>query len=226
MGQLDLSPLAVYESDLPKFRLGPAGDGGYVVCGAAGGYELLLSAGVGDSSGFEVDFLDMYDVPGVAFDHSVDGLPSRHPRLEFRRERADAEVWAPYLTGRRDVFMKVDIERDEWGLLEGLPLGNAKQIVIELHDFLDPARLASVGRLAETHVVLHAHANNCCGRQAVESASGEVLVPRMIELTLVRRAEAGSYRPNRSPIPGPLDAPNVPGVPEVALDGWPFVWAE
>lgn len=232
----DLSAFGIYESGLPKFRLGGPNDGGYVVVDMDGGYDLLLSAGVGGDIRFEVDFLDRYEIKGVAFDPGVDRLPAEHPRLGLRGERATSSLLASYLENYTHVFLKMDIEGDEYDLFEGLSedlMSNIKQMVVEFHNVERANHIETIGKLSKTHVFLHAHGNNCCGTHVfrppfyspggVEVYDGEVELPNLLEITAVRAGDVKEFWPRTEPMPTGLDWPNLPGKPEIKIDGWPFV---
>ena len=86
----------------------------------------------------------------------------------------------------------MDIEGSEWQALASLPttvLRQFVQIVIELHD-LDKiedvggiTKTSVLAKLAETHDVVHVHANNHNGLAVV----GNVAIPPVLEVTYLRK---------------------------------------
>ena len=136
-----LAALSVYQAPAPLARWGRAdGDGGYVVCLLPGGYDALLSGGVGGDDSFERAFLDAHPgAPCAAFDGTVAGPPSGDPRIAFVRANLASAASPPgegyptanlaaYLAGApapppapaapaggfRDAFLKMDIEGHEY----------------------------------------------------------------------------------------------------------------
>lgn len=122
----------------------------------------------------------------------------------------------------------MDIEGHEWAwllCLEPIHMNVMKQIVIEVHGLWDNDALASMEqkvaalqKLTDTHYLVHVHANNYAGK----SRFG---VPRVLELTYVRK-DLGVQGLNQIPFPVPgLDFPNHPKKKDYPLNTWPFVSA-
>ena len=94
-----------------------------------------------------------------------------------------------------------------------------KQIVIELHYPYVPENLALVRKLAETHLLVHLHPNNCCGTRNI----GGIDVPNVFEATLIRKSDVTTgLKLSHDPVPSALDRINVPARPDIRLHGWPF----
>jgi hypothetical protein len=97
--------------------------------------------------------------------------------------------------GRTDLVLKMDIEGAEWRTLEALPLsilGQFSQIVAEFHGFSDMTniarwnrRLTVLEKLNSVHQCVHVHANNW----HTPAMIGGVMMPNLLELTYVRRAD-------------------------------------
>jgi hypothetical protein len=80
-------------------------------------------------------------------------------------------------------------------------------------------RLECLRRLAETHHLVHFHANNCCGTMEFEG----VEVPRVFECTYVRKDACDVVGRNKIPVPDPkLDNRNVSYHDEIYLSGYPY----
>jgi hypothetical protein len=92
-------------------------------------------------------------------------------------------------------------------------LKNIKQMVIEFHDI--KLIYECLEKIAETHVIVHAHGNNY----------GEIVnkLPNVIELTFVRRDVSDTWSHNTTclPIVG-LDSPNNPRANDIFLGSQPF----
>jgi len=119
--------------------------------------------------------------------------------------------------GKRQVFLKVDIEGAEYGLLDGITQlsDQLTGLVIEIHDC--PQRIDAVCRFVSRLdlALVHVHANNFGG------VTPEGL-PKVIELTFSAHALRGSGVVTDDPtwkpaLPHPLDQPNNPGQPELAI---------
>ncbi len=118
---------------------------------------------------------------------------------------ADVAVWA----GARRVFLKIDIEGAEYGILDGITaLGRqVTGLVIEFHDChqrLDQIR--QFVRQIELTLV-HVHANN----------HGAVMgdgLPQVIELTFSAATRTGT---SQQSLPHVLDQPNKASAPDYAI---------
>lgn len=184
-------------------RLGPAGDGGYLVPDDLEGLAAVFSPGVGGIVGFERDCAGLGMRVHLA-DGSVDGLPVVDDRLDFVPEflgplAAPGVLTLPDWVQRAepdpdaDLLLQMDIEGGEWTVLLSAPsdlLARFRIIVIEFHALdavfernSSPWIRATFDKLLATHACVHIHPNNCCG---VRSHKG-VEVPRVAEFTFLRR---------------------------------------
>jgi len=219
-----LDPLTVYTSALPKLRHGRSNDGGYVVCALPDEYryDAFISGGIADDNSFELDVLRAH--PHLACDaYDPFQYPSvgQHERFRYHQERLPD---MRHFDGCSNALVKIDIEGDEWPWLAGtlrVERMQIAQLVIELHSpHLDRWSWAALVALAETHALVHFHANNWDGIVTLGDGSR---CPGTCETTWVRRDLAGALRLNAVPIPGPLDMPNRPEVADHVIDWAPFV---
>lgn len=223
------------ETDVPLMRLGGVGDGGYLVPDDLEGVAALFSPGVDRTSSFEAQVLERGIEVHLA-DASVEGpasgiasLPGVHFRKEFigargRSDRLSLSDWVAEsgVPASADLMLQMDIEGAEYEvLLDASPelLQRFRVLVIEFHSvewWAGPGLFqvveGAVGRLLETHRVVHAHPNNW---MAVKRVRG-VDVPPLLELTFHRRDRATFVDWARQ-IPHPLDAPNVSVTRDVVL---------
>jgi hypothetical protein len=223
-----------------KVRIGSPGDGSYVLVDRLRSSQPVMSFGVGPSVNFEMGMAERgHDV--LMFDHTIDKIPAHHDRFAWFREGI-AGVSAPerrlYTLAEHmnklgepheRPVLKLDIEGDEWDVLDRLPpslLTRFDQIVLELHGlerleqpgFNTIARRV-LGKLAAHFTLCHVHGNNFC---TVRVLAGSFPVPESLELTYIRQDLAGR-RPSRTTYPTDIDAPNYPQFPELLLWYFPFL---
>lgn len=223
------------DTGTPLIRMGGAHDGGYLVPDDLDSIAALFSPGVAQTSEFEADALARGMEVYLA-DASVEGpasgiaaLQGVHFRKEFlgARGRADRLGWQDWVNdsapdSSQDLMAQIDIEGAEYEvLLDASPelIRRFRILVIEFHSVewwaspgLLPVVEAALGRLLETHRVVHAHPNNYLATKRVRG----VEVPPLLELTFHRRDRAAFCDWARQ-IPHPLDADNVPSRRRVVL---------
>jgi hypothetical protein len=219
-----LAALFVFASSHPKVRLGRKHDGGYVVASGLA-YDHFLSGGICGDISFEHHFLELHpDLTCDAYDHSIERLPVRHPRIAFHRQMVGprGNTLQSYLDGYANVFVKMDIEGGEFSWLDGLTdtqTNSIAQLVMEVHWPSTRAQWDALARLARTHYLIHLHGNNHGG---LTNVSG-VMIPEVFECTYVRNDLEAELALNQGSIPSPLDMPNNPGAADIGLSWPPFV---
>ncbi len=205
-------------------RLGPAGDGGYLVPDDLEGITACYSPGVADVSGFERDCAERGMKVFMA-DHSVDGPAESHELFDFRKKYLGVvqdercmtlDAWVESTTDDddSDLLLQIDVEGAEYEIFLGASdrlLRRFRIIVAEFHDLhllrSEPFfRIASrsLRKLLKTHVCVHIHPNNCCGSETVKGLE----IPRIAEFTFLRadRISAPGYVTS---FPHPLDCDNT-----------------
>lgn len=205
-------------------RLGPGGDGGYLVPDDLAGIEYAFSPGVSNESGFETD-LAARGMQVFLADHSVDGPAEPNAKFTFVKKNVGAfsdetcttlAAWKdaaiPGYGG--DLLLQMDIEGGEYETLlaaESALLAQFRIMVIEfhyVHELLNRRFYEIASRtfekLLKTHSVVHLHPNNCCG----SVKSGDLELPRIAELTWHRNDRLRQRTPRRD-FPHPLDRDNT-----------------
>jgi Methyltransferase FkbM domain len=205
-------------------RLGPNGDGGYLVPDDLIGIKACFSPGVSYVSGFEEDCADLGMEVFLA-DKSVDGPATSHRLFNFTRkfvgvtsndEFLTLDDWVGSCVPDQDaeLLLQMDIEGYEYEVLLSASdtlMRRFRIIVVEFHQldqlwsrpFFSLAARA-FEKLLQTHSCVHIHPNNCCG----SLKHGGLDIPRVMEFTFLRndRITNPSYQDT---FPNPLDFDNT-----------------
>jgi hypothetical protein len=209
--------------DAALIRIGPGGDGGYLLPDDLAGIEYAFSPGVSTESGFEAD-LARRGMKVFMADYSVDQPGEQHSNFVFDKKFIGAlsnerfmtlDEWKqkhiPNYAG--DLLLQMDIEGFEYETILGAStqlLNQFRIIVVEIHfieQWLNRPYFELVSRafekLLQAHSVVHIHPNNVGG--TIRSQGLEL--PRLLELTLLRKDRIRNALP-ASRFPHPLDADN------------------
>ena len=211
-------------ADAPLIRIGPAGDGGYLVPDDLEGIEHAFSPGVSTESGFEAD-LALRGMQVFLADYSVDKPAQTSDRFDFRKKFVGSfndethftlDQWKQVSIGDYDgdLLLQMDIEGAEFETLFAASDALLRQfriMVIEfhyLHQLWNKPWFILIERvfakLLQTHSVVHIHPNNCCG----SFVSGDLEIPRVAEFTFYRNDKIGR-KMFCGTFPHPLDADNT-----------------
>ena len=205
-------------------RLGPDGDGGYLIPDDLDDIRHGFSPGVEGESGFEADLVTRGVQVHLA-DASVDGPAQSNPDFVFTKKHVGTSSSSMMMTMDEwkrnsigdysgDLLLQMDIEGAEFDVLLSLSPGLLSQfriMVIEFHHLEQLwngpwfSIVSDVFRkLLTTHSVVHIHPNNCCG----SFASQALEIPLVAEFTFYRndRIRDGSFA---SRFPHPLDWNNT-----------------
>ena len=226
-----LDQLHPVETGMPLVRIGPPGDGGYLVPDDLGGIVACFSPGVDLTSEFEMECAERGMEVFLA-DRSVDRPARTHDRFHFVQKHVGAfcdegtltlDNWvaASLPNGDGDLLLQMDVEGAEYEVILNISdqlMDRFRIIVAEFHH-LDMLRSRPVHRvqalafakILKTHACVHAHPNNCCGSVKVRG----VEVPKVMEFTFLRR-DRGPIGPFVRQFPHPLDFDNT-GKPHLVL---------
>lgn len=209
-------------------RLGPKGDGGYLVPDDLAGIKACFSPGVGSISGFESDCANMGMNVFMA-DKSVEKLPESHELFQFTKKYIGVTTNDDFMTlddwvassmpeSQDELLLQIDVEGSEYEIFLGASdrlLKRFRIIVAEFH-MLDLFwnkpffNLIShvFDKLLQTHSCVHNHPNNYGG----SIKNGNIEIPLVTELTFLRndRVKNTSFINN---YPHPLDYDNSENPP-------------
>jgi len=196
---LSLHPL---DSGVELIRLGPDGDGGYLIPDDLEGIEYAFSPGVSTESGFEED-LARRGLRIFLADFAVDEPAEANPHFVFDKQFVGCvsddtfttmDEWKnSKLPGYTDdLILQMDIEGAEFEALLSTSadlLSQFRIMVIEFHflhqlfnkPYFDLSSQV-FKKLLQTHSVVHIHPNNCCGSVRAK----RIEVPRVAEFTFYR----------------------------------------
>jgi hypothetical protein len=226
-----LTPCSTKES---KVRVGSDIDGGYVLLNDFSRVRSALSFGVGQEMTWDLELAGK----GICvhqFDHTIDAPPTEHDLITFYRrriapskdDRSESLASALELTNSQPCIVKMDIEGDEWDVLDTADSGCFKtitQFVCEFHEFdrIDEAAwyaraLRVLTKLQGTFAVVHVHANN----YGLLRTRGNVAFPDILEVTFANR-DCYKLLPSDEIFPTKLDAANRPDLPDIFLGAFRF----
>jgi|TARA_B110000908_G_scaffold140271_1_gene167321 hypothetical protein len=186
-------------------RLGPKGDGGYLVPNDLDGIEACFSPGVDKISEFERDCLK-YGMKVFMADKSVEkpNLNISESNYDFIKKYVGCTNNDEFLTmdnwvnsncpsDKSELLLQMDIEGGEYNSLINMSdslMNRFRIMVIEFHSLQDlwnphyfNLNQTVFNKILQTHICVHIHPNNCCG---ITSRFG-VEIPRVAEFTFIRK---------------------------------------
>lgn len=231
-----LKSLYPLTGDKELIRMGPKGDGGYLLPDDLAGIQACFSPGIGFSSEFEKECADRGMEVYLA-DKSVNGPICRHERFHFIGKyigigsdddfvTLDNWVESSLPGTHSDLLLQIDIEGYEYEVFlsasESL-MRRFRIIVAEFHslDQLWNRRFFKVAggvfdKILQTHTCVHIHPNNYAG---VIKKKG-IEIPQVMEFAFLRNDRMKNLSYHRS-FPHPLDYDNNPfGASIVLPKGW------
>ena len=206
-------------------RLGPDGDGGYLVPDDLTGIEACFSPGVANISGFEKDCAERGMQVFLA-DKSVTDSAETHPLFTFTPKFVGAITDEHFMTlddwvnrslqtTQSDLLLQMDIEEAEYETILSISpelMTRFRIRVIEFHRLeefwnLSFFKIAShvFEKILQTHSCVHLHPNNCCG--SIEKDGLDM--PRVMEFTFLRKDHINDYSYVKT-FPHSLDQDNRP----------------
>jgi hypothetical protein len=224
----ELQPVKLRNCELARF--GEKNDGGYLLCGnLLTDVESAYSYGISGYDGWGCDvsiklsvFVHQYDCFNTAKPLCPGGRPVFHAECVAGKESVDDErrrfdslqsQFARNGDAANHLVVKMDVEGAEWDSILQTPdevLARIDQLVFEFHGVSDTARsLKVIAKLKRTFEIVHLHFNN------YSCVAGVPPFPAWAyEVTMVNKRLAEVDTIGKVTLPDPLDAPNLPGVPD------------
>ncbi len=215
-------------TDKNMIRLGPEGDGGYLVPDDLQGIDACFSPGVESVSGFEKDCADMGMKVFLA-DRSVDEAAEEHDLFSFTKKYVgitsndDFMTIDDWVAGSlpdmdKELMLQIDVEGYEYEIFIGMSqalMNRMRIIVAEFHSLNELwnkpfFQLASraFDKILQTHTCVHIHPNNCCG----SISKGNLEIPLIMEFTFLRNDRIQTMSAAHA-FPHPLDCDNTENPP-------------
>lgn len=216
-----------YNVSLDKIRLGRDKDGGYVVPKNILA-SALLSYGIGNDISFEIDFINTFNNPVFGFDKQLI-LKSFNPLLFLIQQPITVscgikEHIKQFSLEGKNLAVKMDIEHDEWNVLNSTHFGNIAYIIVELHGlFSRPQRYELMRKVLKSinkhFVCAHVHGNNYGNIVYSEKK----YFPDVLEVLYVSKKHInlkGEIKKENTFFPTLLDKPNNPNYPDIPCHWW------
>ena len=176
------------------------------------------------------------------YDHTINRPPVHHPDFHFSSievswacdsdktpNTVEALLHMNGHNGRNDLLMRMNLEGNEWDVLQSLDvttLAQFSQIIVEFHKMFDVVSidrmqkiLAVFNKLHEFHQVIHLHGSNNNRIGAIEG----IALPDLLEITFVRRDDL-IFTDCTDSFPRAIDRPNNPSSPDYLLGMVGMAW--
>jgi hypothetical protein len=226
-----INSIKVHDLGYKLLRMGPNGDGGYLVPDVLDTITTCLSPGVGRLHGFEKD-LSKRGIKIYMADKTVDrpNLPNENYRFIKKnigtyedQETITLDAWINSCEIKNNTLLQMDIEGSEYEAINSISENNLNKInvmIIEFHHFEQVfTKLGylvinnSLKKILKYFDVAHVHPNNCCGSYKIK----ELIIPSTLELTFLNK-KLTLKKENINSIPNKLDYKNIENKPDIFLD--------
>jgi len=212
-------------------RVGGANDGGYLVPNCLEEISQCFSPGVGDSSSFEDDLYERFNISSVMLDHTIEKKILKDSKSIFLQKKLSyekqhgsldlEELVEKYSSDNNDKILQMDIEGSEYEILintKNETLKKFRIIIIEFHHLHGLRNMlflrmfnSLISKLMRSFTITHLHANNFAERFNLYGNE----YSSCLEITFLRKDEGAAL--GDSSLPHRLDQPCCPKLPEVFL---------
>lgn len=226
-----LKKCKIYDVGKKLIRIGPPGDGGYLVPDILDQIEYCYSPGVGESTKFEDTLLSNFNIKSFTADGTIKRASNKH---QFLSKNIGLENNEKYITlenwivnnskNNNNLLLQMDIEGHELEVL----LSTKKEIfelfkimIIEFHDFAYIKTKLGLKlynslfeKILRTHTICHIHPNNMLGQVLVQG----VYFPKLMEITFIKNTLIKTKKNLKYKLPHKLDYKNYKENPGIILD--------
>ena len=196
-----INSIKIYNLGYELIRLGPEGDGGYLIPNVLSEIDTCFSPGVGNINGFENDIMKR-NIKVYMADKTVEKPILSNKNYEFIKKNLGSYVdeetitldkWINNTKINKGILIQMDIEGSEYEVINNLTEENLKKIkvmIVEFHHF--DQVITKIGykvienvlkKILKHFDVAHIHPNNCCGVHYL----GNIDVPSVLEVTFLRK---------------------------------------
>jgi hypothetical protein len=220
-----------YNLGYDLIRVGPSGDGGYLVPDVLKKIKTCFSPGVGKIHGFENDLLER-GIKVFMADGTVEKPILSNKNYEFIKKNLGTleddvtttlNSWMENKQAQDDVILQMDIEGSEYEVVNSLDESNLKKfkvMIIEFHYFEQVVTkmgykiIESVmKKILKYFDVAHIHPNNSSGSYKIN----KVVVPSALEITFLSK-ELSLKKDRINKLPHKLDFKNISHEDDIFLD--------
>ncbi len=217
-----------------NLRLGGNNDGGYLVPNDFNGVKYCFSPGVGGYSKFEED-LSKKKIKSFLADYSVENKFHNNPYIDFEKKFLGPITYKNYISmkdwisskidyeNENDLILQMDIEGDEYDVLQSIDLQTLKKfriILIEFHNLhylFDEFYFNKISKifeiLSDHYLCSHIHPNNDVDFIV---KSKKIVIPPVLEFSFLRKDRANEIKKLEN-FPNILDQPNNPNKRDIIL---------
>lgn len=226
-----INSIKVHDLGYKLLRMGPNGDGGYLIPDVLQTITTCFSPGVGKLHGFEKD-LSKRGIKIYMADKSVErpNLPIENYRFIKKNigtyedeDTITLDAWINNCEIKSNILLQMDIEGSEYEAINSISEKNLNRInvmIIEFHHFEQV--FTKLGYLVINNTlkkvlkyfdVAHIHPNNSCNSYKIK----ELIIPSALEITFLNK-KLTLKKENISIIPNKLDYKNILNKPDIFLD--------
>ena len=226
-----LKKLLPFKIEHELLRLGEKNDGGYLIPNDFSGINKNYSAGVGELTKFEKDLEERFSIKSnmVDFNHIDPKIFPKNSiflkkKLGLISSANEIHINDWLINEDKEIIFKMDIEGDEYSILNSISEKNLNKIrilVIELHDlrhlrnyFFFKTFEKIISRLNNVFYICHLHANNSSKIKNI----GGFKVPDMLEMTLIRKDRIKNFSGEYADIPHKFDQKTILNKKEIFID--------
>lgn len=215
--------LKIYECNFDLIRIGPEGDGGYVIPNILNQIDYCYSPGVGKISEFEKQIQNL-KIKCFLADKNVENPSDEKFKFNFLKKNLNSfsdnqnitlNEWVDLNTGKNNnLLLQMDIEGAEIDVILNSTedtLKKFKLLIIEFHDFEYLKTLFGLRvldnifeKLNRNFTICHIHPNNCCGYVKFYKYK----IPKVMEITFIRNDLISNKKLRNNNLPLKIDKKN------------------